>query len=106
MAKQAVPTAEQLKLAALSDDFKTVLAMAASDIVILEALAQVGQAVFALRAQVKVLKTVEAQDEISMAIFKAWRTAERTLDRLADAAHLVVKDIVERDARARAARYN
>jgi hypothetical protein len=104
MTKRPVPTAEQLRLAATGDDLDSVLAMAMSEVVVLEALANAGQAVYALRIQVEALG--DSQDEISVAIRKAHLTAERLLTRLAEASHLVIKNIVEREARAKAARYN
>lgn len=104
MKDRPVPTVDDLKSAALSDSLTTVLELATSDLIIFRTLASVGQATCDLRLQVEA--TQGSQDELSLAIVEAHLMAELLLARCAEAAHLIVKAKIEREARRESARYN
>jgi hypothetical protein len=104
MSGYAVPSADDLKCAALSDDFGTVIHLATSGLAIVQSLSSAGQAARELRDQAEVLKGT--QDEAGLAILKAHLAAENLLSQCAEAAHLVIKYLVEREARRDAAKFN
>jgi hypothetical protein len=104
MPQRSVPTAEQLKRAALDGDLLTAIALAFSDIYVLQALLNAGQAVICLREQAEVVRG--HTDPTSVAILIAHLKAEATLDRCAEAAHLVLKSMWEREQKRTMARYN
>lgn len=106
MSGHAVPTADDLKCAALSDDLGTLVQLATSGLAIVQTLSSAGQAARELREQVAVLHKSGSQDEASLAILQAHLTAETLLSQCAEAAHLVVKHLVEREARRDAAKFN
>jgi hypothetical protein len=104
MSGYAVPSADDLKCAALSDDWGMLIHLATSGLAIVQSLAIAGQAARELRGQVEVLQG--SQDETSRAIIEAHLAAETLLSQCANAAHLVIKQLVEREKRRNAAKFN
>lgn len=104
MSDRPVPTAEQLKRAALGGDLGTMLALATSDVIVIHTLVNASQAVLALREQVAQLDG--SQDATNIAILEAHAAAESLIERCAQAAHLVLKDMYNAEQRRNAARYN
>ena len=110
MTKRPVPTAEQLKRAALRGDFVDVIGFVLSDVIILHALINSGQTAATLREQVnqinRLSESERSSNPVAVALLEAHYTAETALDRCAHAAHLVLKRMIEQMEREESARYN
>jgi len=104
MTDRPIPTADALKRAAMSDELADAIQLATSELLILQALLSAGQAVRTLRDQVT--RLTGAQDAAELSILEAHKAAEAALDRLANAAYEVIKEIATNQDRRAKARYN
>ena len=103
-----LPSAEELKVAATSENIGDLLILSMSDVTIVGALSNVGQAVVALRAQVSRMEIDEARrpDDVDIAIIESLATAELLLERMAQAAEMVLKIVADLHDKRNRARYN
>lgn len=96
MERPTVPTAEQLKDAALAPSLATIMHLASSEVPVVQTLVNVGESVRTLRKQAEVLRKLGTTDKASVAILEAHAASEVLLDRCAEAAYLVLCDLARR----------
>lgn len=104
MDQWSAPSADEFKLLAIDGDLDSITMLATSGVLIFQTLINAGQAVKSIRIQVEVLQ--DARDPISLAIREAHEAAEAFLDRCAQAAHMVAKDMFAIQARRSRSKFN
>jgi hypothetical protein len=104
MVQPPVPKADELRRIALAGDIDTILSFLGSEVTVLHALINAGQAVNSLNDQCD--RLTKPHDTTDAKIIEARTLAIALLDACAESAHMVLKQIVEKEARREAAKYN